>query len=176
MPLPMIESIPEFGALSTLLREHSLSDIVHKVLGGSPLEYTKLRDHMDATIEWLKEQSAGCLHKPGKDEVTAMVRDYLHHILLVETLYALQDPSPPKSSTRDIVRVMQDLQVTSVSTCELYSNHVLRLETPNMLLHQTPNRHIEPCSQALTLLIEHKLCDGSSDDINNLLDKLFAVT
>ncbi len=148
MPLPMIESIPEFAALTTLLREHSLSDIVYKVLGGSPLAYSNFKWHVE--VKWLAEQCEG---GTTKDEVTAMVRDYLHD-RLCDALDHLQNTRfTYSSSTRDIVRVMQDLQVTSVCTSDLYYNHNLRLSAPNMLLHQTPHHHIEPCSQALKLLI-----------------------
>ena len=67
-----IESIPEFKGLIDFLKSHNLDEPVWKVLGGSPVDYLKLRTIIGNKLS---------LSDTASDEVANQVKNHLQSVL-----------------------------------------------------------------------------------------------
>ena len=72
MSKELIESIPEFKYLIDFLKSHNLDEPVWKVLGGSPIDYLKLKKLV------VKMSS---LPNTASDEIVNHVKNYLQSVL-----------------------------------------------------------------------------------------------
>lgn len=122
MSRELLESIPEFASFIALLKAHKLDDPVWNVLGGSPIEYSKLREKLITYLFLPLPFTAS-----SSDEVVDEVKRILTSILTVALNEDILDSS---SNTKAIVKVFQDKKGMNLSKTDLEEKK-MHLEYPN---------------------------------------------
>ena len=164
MSKEQIESIPEFKDLVDFLKSHNLDEPVWKVLGGSPIDYLKLKK---LVIKMLS------LPDTASDVVVNQVKDHLQSVLSDTFNKNVLNSS---STTEQIIKIFREKKTTKIPNAELKAKGLL-LDYPNKVFREvkTIGRwFVVPSSPAVSLIISENVTDD--DGVYELRDKLFKTT
>jgi len=156
MSKELIESIPEFKDLIDFLKSHNLDEPVWKVLGGSPIDYLKLKKLV------VKMSS---LPNIASDEVVNNVKNHLQSVLS-DTLY--KNVFKSSLNTKQIINIFRERKVIKIPVAELEP-----LDYPNKVFREVKTMgrwFVEPYSPAASLIISENIQDD--DGVYDLVEKL----
>ena len=156
MSKELIESIPEFKDLIDFLKSHNLDEPVWKVLGGSPIDYLKLKKLV------VKMSS---LPNTASDEIVNHVKNYLQSVLS-DTLY--KNVVKSSLNTKQMINIFRERKVIKIPGTELEP-----LDYPNKVFREVKTMgrwFVEPYSPAASLIISENIQDD--DGVYELLEKL----
>ena len=160
MSKELIESIPEFKDLVDFLKSHNLDEPVWKVLGGSPIEYLKLKK---LVVKMLS------LPNTASDEIVNRVKNCLQSDLS-DTLY--KNVVKSSLNTKQIIKIFRERKVIKIPGAELEALGLL-LDHPNKVFREVKTMgrwFVEPYSPAVSLIISENIQDD--DGVYELLEKL----
>ena len=161
MSKELIDSIPEFKDLIDFLKSHNLDEPVWKVLGGSPIDYLKLKK---LVVKMLS------LPNTASDVVVNQVKDHLQSVLSDALNNNIANSS---SNTQAIIKVFREKKVTKIPVAELKAMGLL-LDYPNNVFREMKTMvdcYIVPSSPAVSLIITENIQNGKG--VSELRDKLF---
>jgi len=164
MSKEQIESIPEFKDLIDFLKSHNLDEPVWKVLGGSPIDYLKLKK---LVIKMLS------LPDTPSDEVVNQVKNHLESVLSDSLNKNVLNSS---STTKQIIKIFREKKTTKIPKAELEAEGFL-LDYPNKVFREVKTMEgwfVVPSSPAVSLIISENVTDD--DGVYELRDKLFKTT
>ncbi len=164
MSKEQIESIPEFKDLIDFLKSHNLDEPVWKVLGGSPIDYLKLKKLF---IKMLS------LPDTPSDEVVNQVKNHLQSVLSDTFNKNVLNSS---STTKQIIKIFREKKTTKIPKAELEAEGFL-LDYPNKVFREVKTMegwYIVPSSPAVSLIITENIQNGKG--VRELRDKLFKTT
>ena len=164
MSKELIESIPELKDLIDFLKSHNLDEPVWKVLGGSPIDYLKLKKLV------VKMSS---LPNSASDEVVNHVKNYLQSVLS-DTLN--NNVLNSSANTQAIIEVFRKNEASKIPKAELKGLGLL-LDYPNKVFREVKTMedwYIVPSSPAVSLIITENIQNGVG--VRELRDKLFKTT
>lgn len=123
MSKEQIDYIPEYKDLIDFLKSHNLDEPVWKVLGGSPIEYLKL-----------KKLFVKMLSRPDtvSDEVVNQVKNHIKSVLSKALTKNVADSSP---NTKQIIKLFRERKVVKIPKMELEAMGFL-LDYPNKVLRE----------------------------------------
>jgi hypothetical protein len=164
MSKELIDSIPEFKDLIDFLKSHNLDEPVWKVLGGSPIDYLKLKK---LVVNMLS------LPDTASDEVVNQVKNHIKSVLSEALATNVANSS---SNTKQIIKLFRERKVVKIPKMELEAMGFL-LDYPNKVFREVKilgRRFVEPSSPAVSLIISENV--QYDEDVDELLDKLFKTT
>ena len=163
MSKELIGSIPEFKDLIDFLKSHNLDEPVWKVLGGSPIDYLKLKK----LVKMLS------LPDTASDEVVNQVKNNIQSVLSKALTTNVANSS---SNTQAIIDVFREKKVIKIPIMELKAMGFL-LDYPNNVFREVDtadDSYIVPFSPAVSLIISENVQNGVG--VRELRDKLFKTT
>lgn len=160
MSKELIDSVPEFRDLIDFLKSHNLDEPVWKVLGGSPIDYLKLKK---LVVKMLS------LPATASEEVVNEVKNHIQSVL---SHSLTRNVAKSSSNTQAIIDVFREKKVTKIPIMELKAMGLL-LDYPNKVFREVTT-FVEPSSPAVSLIISENVQDDVG--VDELLDKLFKTT
>ena len=164
MSKELIDSIPEFKDLIDFLKSHNLDEPVWKVLGGSPIDYLKLKK---LVVKMLS------LPDTPSDVVVNQVKNHLQSVLSDSLNKNVLNSS---SNTKQIIKIFRERKVNKIPKMELEGMGFL-LDYPNKVFREVKTMedwYIVPSSPAVSLIISENVQNGVG--VRELRDKLFKTT
>ena len=149
MSKEQIESIPEFKVLIDFLKSHNLDELVWNVIGGSAIDYLKLKK---LVVKMLS------LPDTSSDVVVNRVTSHLQSVLSDSLNNNVANSS---SNTKQIIKIFRERKVIKIPKMELEGMGFL-LDYPNnnkvfREVKTTEGWYIEPYSQAVALIISENI-------------------
>ena len=164
MSKELIDSIPEFKDLIDFLKSHNLDEPVWKVLGGSPIDYLKLKK---LVVKMLS------LPDTPSDVVVNQVKNHLQSVLSDSLNKNVLNSS---SNTKQIIKIFRERKVNKIPKMELEGMGFL-LDYPNKVFREVKTMEgwcIVPSSPAVSLIITENIQNDKG--VRELRDKLFKTT
>ncbi len=164
MSKEQIESIPEFKDLVDFLKSHNLDEPVWKVLGGSPIDYLKLKKLFIKMLS-LSDTASDVFVNQVKDHLQSVLSDTFNKNVLNSS-----------STTKQIIKIFREKKTTKIPKAELEAEGFL-LDYPNKVFREVKTMegwYIVPSSPAVSLIITENIQNDKG--VRELRDKLFKTT
>ena len=164
MSKEQIDSIPEIKDLIDFLKSHNLDEPVWKVLGGSPIDYLKLKNLVVKMLSLPDTASEDVLNQV-KNHILSVLSKALNKIVLNSS-----------SNTQAIINVFREKKVTKIPKAELKEAGFL-LDFPNKVFREmdvVDDLYIVPSSPAVSLIISENVQNGVG--VHELRDQLIKTT
>ena len=163
MSKEQIESIPEFKVLIDFLKSHNLDEPVWKMIGGSPIDYFKLKKLVVKMLS-MPDTTSDVVVNQVKNHLQSVLSDSLNKNILNSSL-----------NTKQIIKIFREKKVIKIPKAELEAMGFL-LDYPNKVFREVKTMghwFVEPSSPAVSLIISENVTDD--DRVDELRDKLFKI-
>ena len=166
MSREQIESIPEFKILIDTLKAHKLDNLVWNVIGGSPIDYLKLKVALSRIMPQFPSET---ISKELADEVKIYLLSMLSEALTTNILNS-------SANTKAIINALRDMKVSKIPKTELEAMG-FSLDYPNKVFREvrfSGRCLVVPVTPAVSLIITENIRDD--DGVCQLLEDLFQDT
>lgn len=158
----MIEDISEYADLTNFLKAYHLDDVVWKVLGGSPCDYSKLNKTFNKNRDF-------------SDTAFLAVKGFIRSILQDACNSTVAKCS---ENTEEIIKVFREMKVVRLDNLKLRATKLkLQIDYPNKIFREVKRDKVwcvEPVTPAVGLIISENIL--TSEDVANLTDTLFLAS
>ena len=164
MSKELIESIPELEELINFLKSHNLDEPVWKVLGGSPIDYLKLKKLVGKILTTPNTSS---------NVVVNQVKNHIQSVLSDSLNKTVADSS---SNTKQLMKIFRERKVNKIPKMEIAEMGLL-LDYPNNVFREVARKegwYIVPSSPAVSLIIAENI--QTDESVLEFCNKLFKTT